>query len=269
MKEKDITFMEIFRSTGKWILIGAVIPVSVVIIYLIFFSQKQNFTNSIDMKFSWIPPGEFIMGSHPDEPERDNDEAQHKVIITKGFYMLTTEVTNAQWYSVMENIPSVWKQPQRPVEKVSWDDIQVFIKKLNEKEKTSIYRLPTEAEWEYACRAGNSTAWYCGDTDENLGDYAWFNINSGFHTNLVARKLPNAWGLYDMHGNVWEWCSDNYGEYPNETVTDPKGTASGSDKVARGGCWLGSSVHNRSATRLNLGKDRKGNLTGFRIVAEK
>jgi len=269
MEETDITFTEIFKNTGKWILIGAVFPILAIIIYLIFFNQAQSFTNSIDMIFTWIPSGEFIMGSPPDEPERDNDETQHKVIISKGFYMLTTEVTNAQWYIVMGDIPSVWKQPQRPVEGVNWDDIQVFIRKLNEKDKTAIYRLPTEAEWEYSCRAGNSSAWHCGDNDEVLRDYAWFNINSGFQTNLVAQKLPNVWGLYDMHGNVWEWCSDTYGAYPKGTVTDPTGATSGDTKVVRGGCWLGASIHNRSATRLDLSTDRKGNLSGFRLVAER
>jgi formylglycine-generating enzyme required for sulfatase activity len=199
-------------------------------------SVPDKFTNSIGMKFVLIPAGEFTMGSPENEQGRDSNEPQHKVKITKPFYMQTTEVTQAQWKAVMGNNPSYFKGNDLPVETVSWDDAQEFIKKLSAKEGVK-YRLPTEAEWEYACRAGSTTKFYFGEDESKLDEYAWYHNNSDGKTHPVGQKKPNAWGLYDMHGNVWEWCQDWYGAdyYKNSPAEDPQGPASAESRVLRGG----------------------------------
>jgi len=151
------------------------------------------------------------------------------------------------------------------VETVSWDDATEFCKKLSEKTRQAV-RLPTEAEWEYACRAGSKTRFCFGDADEGLGDYAWYRANSGRTTHPVGQKKPNAWGLYDMHGNVWEWCADWYGDYPNGAVTDPQGPASGTYRVLRGGAWRGNSDFCRSANRGSGTPGGRSRIFGFRVV---
>ncbi|MEK7414580.1 MAG: formylglycine-generating enzyme family protein [Planctomycetota bacterium] len=161
------------------------------------------------MKLVHIPSGEFLMGSPETEKDREpNEGPQHKVIITKAFYMGSTEVTQAQWKTVMESHHSTFTGDQLPVETVSFAQCQKFINKLSAKEGKA-YRLPTEAEWEYACRAGSTARFAFGDRDEDLKDYAWFGA---FKMYPVAQKKANAWGLYDMHGNVWEFCQDWYDE---------------------------------------------------------
>ena len=172
-------------------------------------------TNSIGMKLVLIPAGEFLMGSpESDSDAPDEEKPQHKVRISKPFYLGVTEVTQEQYERVMGENPSRFKgDPQRPVEKVSWEDAVAFCRKLSEKEGRT-YRLPTEAEWEYACRAGSQTKWSFGDDDSALKEYAWYLDNADSTTHPVAQKKPNAWGLYDMHGNVWEWCQDWYGDVP-------------------------------------------------------
>jgi formylglycine-generating enzyme required for sulfatase activity len=221
-------------------------------------SGKENaaletaITNSIGMKFVLIQAGEFQMGSPDNEKDRQSDEGpQHKVKITKPFYMQTTEVTQAQWKAVMGNNPSNFKGDDLPVERVCWEDAQEFIKKLSTKEGLK-YRLPTEAEWEYSCRAGSTTRFCFGDDESKLGDYAWYDKNSGNKTHPVGTKKPNAWGLYDMHGNVWEWCQDWYDEnyYKNSPAEDPQGPANGEFRVLRGGCWYNYVRLCRSAYRL-------------------
>jgi formylglycine-generating enzyme required for sulfatase activity len=195
------------------------------------------------MKMILIPAGEFMMGSPETEPERYNNESLHKVILGKGFYMQTTAVTQSQWKAVMGDNPSCFSDCVRcPVESISWNDAQEFIKKLNLIEKTDIYRLPTEAEWEYACRAGTDTAYCFGDNPQELEEYGWYEKNS-YGTNPVAQKKPNAWGLYDMHGNVWEWCYDCYCDYCSGNVAD------GSYRVIRGGAWNRAARDCRSAYR--------------------
>ena len=154
----------------------------------------QEMTNSIGMKFTWIPPGSFTMGSPPNEKERNPDETQHRVALTKGFWMGVYLVTQAQWQAVMKNNPSYFKGEDRPVESISWEDCQEYCRKLSAQEHKT-YRLPTEAEWEYACRAGTTTAYCFGDEDDRLGDYAWFRGNSGSQTHPVGQKKPNAWGF--------------------------------------------------------------------------
>ncbi|MCP4104022.1 MAG: SUMF1/EgtB/PvdO family nonheme iron enzyme [Desulfobacteraceae bacterium] len=232
---------------------------------------KKNFTNSLKMKFVYIKPSTFMMGSPESEKGRYYDEIQHQVTLTKGFYMQTTEVTQGQWKEVMGNNPSSFKDcgDNCPVENVSWNDVQDFIKKLNKKGE-GVYRLPTEAEWEYAARAGSITAFVNGDItneecdDPKLDKIGWYCGNSGEKTHPVAQKQHNTWGLYDMHGNVWEWCQDTYNSYPSSAVTDPVNTK-GSYRVGRGGSWGNNAGYCRSAPRDYYSPDYRDSVLGFRL----
>ena len=154
----------------------------------------------------------------------------------------------------------------RPVERVSWEDTQGFIRKLNMREGRARYRLPTEAEWEYACRAGSQTSYSFGDAPPQLDAYGWYADNSGEMTHPVGQRKPNTWGLYDMHGNVWEWVQDWYGAYAPEPVTDPQGPASGSERVFRGGSWVNPAMGCRSAFRYRLAPGRRFDYLGFRLL---
>jgi formylglycine-generating enzyme required for sulfatase activity len=229
-------------------------------------------TNSIGMEFVLIPAGEFEMGSPSDEEGRlDTEEPVHHVNIEKAFYMCKYEVTQKQWREIMADNPSHFKGDDLPVEMVSWDDVQEFIKKLNEKEGTDKYRLPSEAEWEYACRAGTSTRYSLGDDESKLGDYAWYYANSGDNTHPVGQKKSNSWGLYDMHGNVWEWVQDSGHEDYNGAPTDGSAWESeyyGALRVFRGGCWYDFAGDCRSAIRLHLVPRLRGYHLGFRILKE-
>ncbi len=219
-------------------------------------------------KFVLIPSGTFIMGSPSDERGRLEDETPHQVTITKLFYMQTTEVTQGQWTKVMGENPSYFKDcgDNCPVEEVSWNDTQSFIAKLNSMENTDKYRLPTEAEWEYAARAGSQNERY-GD----ISDIAWYDSNSGGKTHPVAQKKSNTFGLYDMLGNVWEWCNDWYAHYPLGHVTDPIGPSSGPSsgmwQVVRGASWADNVWNVRTAYRYsgNLPGIPRGGV-GFRLV---
>ncbi len=243
-------------------------------------------TNALGMKFVLIPAGTFTMGSPSNELMREYDERQHRVTISKSFYMQTTEVTQGQWHEVMGSTPSHFKNcgDNCPVENVSWDDAQKFIRKLNQREGTNKYRLPTEAEWEYACRAGSLTAFangsitetLCGH-DPNLDAMGWYCGNSGEwpqgccgepdrRTHPVAQKKTNAWGLYDMHGNVGEWCQDWYGNYPSGHVTDPAGPSSGQYRVLRGGSWRIDAWFSRSAYRGRENPGWRTYILGFRVA---
>jgi formylglycine-generating enzyme required for sulfatase activity len=227
-------------------------------------------TNSIGMKLRLIPAGKFMMGSPGTESYRSDNETQHRVSITKPFYMGETEVTQEQYQKVMGTNPSQYKGPQNPVEKVSWAEAVEFCRKLSampaEKTAGHVYRLPTEAEWEYACRSGTTTAYGFGDDASRLGDYGWFEDNSDSKTHPVGEKKPNAWGLYDMHGNVWEWCQDRYGAYPSGSATDPTGATSGSNRVYRGGSWYGSARNCRSADRYWSTPEGRDYDLGFRVL---
>jgi formylglycine-generating enzyme required for sulfatase activity len=179
-------------------------------------------------------------------------------------------VTQAQWEAVIRNNPSGFKGADLPVEQVSWDDAMAFCRRLTERERAAgrlpdgyVYTLPTEAQWEYACRAG-TTGPYAGDG--NLDDMGWYSQNSGNTTHPVGQKRPNAWGLYDMHGNVWEWCRDWYGNYPGGLVRDPTGPASGSYRVNRGGCWNYPATECHSASRYFLGPGDRLYFFGFRLA---
>lgn len=283
---------------------------------------SKEITNSIGMKLVLIPKGTFQMGSpieedgadndeeqlvSPIEDEgADNDEEQHQVTISKDYYLGVTEVTQGQYEKVMGTNPSYFQKrvirksdsSMYPVEQVSWEDAVEFCKRLSdfpeEKKAGRVYRLPTEAEWEYACRAGSKTAYGFGASSKSLGNYAWFENNSGIKeldsdallakmknntgeysdtllsagcaTHPVGEKKPNAWGLYDMHGNVWEWCSDWYGDYPKSAVNDPTGAKEGSNRVRRGGSWYSEAAYCRSALRYRFYPSSRINDIGFRVA---
>ncbi|MDR1493276.1 MAG: formylglycine-generating enzyme family protein [Planctomycetaceae bacterium] len=231
--------------------------------------------NGVEYAFRQSPPGNFKIGSPSDESNRGNDEKQHEATLTHGFWMGETEVTQEQWESVMGNNPSHFKGGQLPVESVSWNDCQDYIKKLNDL-VSSDYRfsLPTETQWEYVCRAGTTTVYSFGDSREELKEYAWFgayHVEDGLKassektTNVVGQKKSNVWGLYDMHGNVWEWCNDWYGDYPSGSVTNPTGATSGSDRVVRGGGGNNGARCCRSAFRSYSAPDDRLNSLGLRL----
>jgi sulfatase modifying factor 1 len=243
-------------------------------------ASEKVFRNSLGMEFALIPAGTFIMGSPPDEPHRSKSEVQHPVTISRPFYMQTTEVTLKQWWAVMGKrlFGRRTGTDDMPVTRVSWYDCMKFIEKLNA-QKEGVYRLPTEAEWEYACRAGTITAYSWGNRiDCTRAMYGNNSRKSGECLEHVkSRGLavdgrapvksypPNAWGLYDTHGNVWEWCINWHGDYPARAVTDPLGPDSGTRKIRRGGSWFGDGYLCRSANR-NFGHPAsRYRTTGFRL----
>jgi len=232
------------------------------------------YKNSIGMKFVKIEPGEFLMGSPANEGGRSDDEKQHQVTIRKRFYLGATEVTQDQWRAVMGTTvrqqrdkanpewPLCGEEGSCPMYYVSWQEAVEFCKKLSEKEGRT-YRLPTEAEWEYACRAGTSGR-YAG----KLEDIAWYFGNSGSKTHPVAAKKPNAWGLYDMHGNVWEWCQSAYKEYPYDADDGRNAYNTDVIRVYRGGCWGIIPRGCRSAFRLWITPDYRYFYLGFRVCLD-
>ncbi len=209
--------------------------------------QDKTFTNSIGMEFVLIPAGKFRMGFFA-----TGYDMRREATSPRPFYLGKYPVTQAQWQAVMRENPSSFKRMDHPVECVSWEDAQAFIAKLNTDEGHDRYRLPTEAEWEYACRAGGETMWCFGDDVERLGDYAWFLDNAGRETHPVGQKLPNAWGLHDMHGNVLEWVQDS--------------DHSGVFRVARGGSYLLAPGCCRSGDKILSGPDLRGDMYGFRLA---
>lgn len=210
------------------------------------------------MEFVCIPAGEFSMGSNFGEAD---EKPVHPVTISRSFELGKFEVTQAQWEAITRSNRSQFKGPNLPVENVSWDDVQGFIEMLNQRDSKYVYRLPTEAEWEYAARAGSK-----GEYAGVLDSLAWYDGNSGGTTHSVGQKQPNAWGLFDMHGNVWEWCQDFYGDYPCGAVTDPTGIASGSLRVNRGGSWNSPAANCRSASRLHSSPGDRAYYLGFRLL---
>lgn len=249
---------------------------------------NHNYINSFQMIFNPIPAGKLAMGSNPShEPYRHSDETKHHVTISEPFYMQTTEVTQEQWASVIQqaenkgilNVGELNKTPSYftgcihcPVEQVSWNDVQTFIRALNQLGEGT-YHLPTEAQWEYAARAGSEASFENGavtadscQPDPNLDTMGWYCHNSDRITHKVAQKPPNPWGLYDMLGNVWEWCQDWYGHYPPGPLTDPTGPPQGSMRVLRGGCWGSLAWYCRSAERNSDLPDLRHGCFGFRLV---
>jgi formylglycine-generating enzyme required for sulfatase activity len=236
--------------------------------------SPKGIINSIGMQLVLIPKGTFQMGSPVEDTKRESDEEQHEVTISKDYYLGMTEITQGQYEEVMGTNPSQdirnRDSSMHPVDNVSWDDAIEFCKKLSEfpweKKAGRVYRLPTEAEWEYACRAGSRTRFSCGDSLRSIYEHAWYGDNSGSQTNLVGQKKPNPWGLYDMHGNVSEWCSDWYGDYPKGACTDPTGARDSGLRVVRGGSRIYDVSICRSAKRewrLPWYSDLR---TGFRVA---
>jgi len=234
----------------------------------------ENWTNELGMTFVLIQPGIFEMGSSESENGRRSDEDQHSVTLTTPFYMQTTEVTQGQWRAIMGNNPSNYSGcgDNCPVENISWEDAQKFIEKLNLYENTNRYHLPTEAQWEYAARAGTSTALANGNIvetkcslDSNLNAMGWYCGNADNKTHPVGQKQANAWGLYDMHGNVWEWCKDWYDLYTTNPVTDPEGLSSGPYRVSRGGSCKDYAMYCRSACR-GYSPDYRDYPIGLRLL---
>ena len=225
--------------------------------------------------FRWIAPGRFLMGSPLDEPERYADEVQHEVTLRHGFWLADTACTQAFWQAVAGSNPSSFgDDPRNPVEQVSWDDVQAFIVELERRLPGLPVRLPTEAEWEYACRAGTTTPSSFG---ENIspelvnydGNYPYAGAEKGLYrekTVPVASLPANPWGLYEMHGNVWEWCADWYGDYRTEAQVDPQGPQTGDDRVLRGGSWSNFGRYVRSARRRRYGPGERFDRSGFRLA---
>ncbi|HRI63733.1 MAG TPA: formylglycine-generating enzyme family protein [Polyangium sp.] len=219
----------------------------------------------------WIPPGSFMMGSPENEVGRFIDEFQHRVELTQGVWLGNTPVTQALWEAVMGTNPSLFKDPMCPVETVTWEDCQTFYRQLNQCVVGLEARLPTEAEWEYSCRAGTTTSTWIGDLvqaedTQRLESIGWFGANSGGRTNPVAQKPANPWGLYDMFGNVWEWCLDWYSQYDVTTILNPAGLYMGTRHVLRGGSWDSITRLIRSANRYAYRPGRRFANFGFRLA---
>lgn len=243
-------------------------------------------TPGLSATFVRIPHGTFNMGSPESESGRYKDETLHSVTISRDFEMGATDVTQLQWFLVMGYNPSYHKSqqyckddyieingtaicPNNPVEQVSWDDAQSFIQKLNAGNDGYAYRLPTEAEWEYAARAGSQAAYSFGDDVGRLRDYAWYSDNNDNQSHAVGCRNANAFGLYDMYGNVWQWVQDFYDYYPNSSVTDPSGASSGSERAGRGCGFFLSARHCRSASRSYGVVNARYDTVGFRLVRTK
>ena len=237
--------------------------------------------NGVKMTLKYVKAGTFTMGSPSSEKDRYDSESQHRVTLTKDYWLGETEVTQEQYKAVMGRNPSYFsKGGKYPVETVSWKDAMAFCKRLTKAERANgnlpdgyEYTLPTEAQWEYACRAGTTTPFSFGSTLNYRanydGNYPYGNVGKDRYlecTAEVGSYAPNDWGLYDMHGNVEEWCRDWYGDYPGGAVTDPQGPSSGSDRVIRGGSWLNRAVECRSASRSLNGPSYRNNHNGFRVA---
>lgn len=262
--------MEIQKITRKtFYLFGIVCTFSFLTFQVV---QANEYVTFRGIRFVKIEPGCFEMGR--DKNFKDSLQAElptHKVCIQKGFYLGETEVTQDQWEDVMGSNPSKFKLRNNPVERVTWNDVQEFIQKLNQLEGQNVYRLPTEAEWEYAARAGTRSVYYYGNDEENLHKYAWFG-NEGYRgsSKEVAKKKPNPWGLYDMEGNVWEWVQDWYsdGYYAASPMNDPKGPEGGQYRVYRGGSWVSKAFNLRSALRYSGLPVTRSSDIGFRLLRE-
>ena len=226
--------------------------------------------HGIPLDFCWIPAGEFWMGSSFEEEGRAPMESyRHRVRLTRGFWMGRYPVTQEQWKQIMGDNPSNFQGRRLPVEQVNWGDCQGFIQALNRLLQTHHLQaaLPTEAQWEYACRAGTQTRYYWGNAAEDLARAGWFAGNSGSKTHEVGRKLGNRWGLHDMHGNVWQWCQDWLDDYPRDAVVDPMGPGTGERRAMRGGSWSSDAEVCRDACRFCYPPKYRLFTAGLRIVA--
>jgi len=234
---------------------------------------NTNFTNETKIalhpaepEMVFVKGGTFMMGATPEQgDECYTDEYPAHEVMVSDFHIGKYEVTQAQWKAIMGNNPSYFKGEELPVEKVSWDEVQVFIRKLNALTGKE-YRLPTEAEWEFAARGGNKSKGYKYSGSNNVGDVAWFEDNSGKQTHPVGTKSPNELDIYDMSGNVWEWCSDWYGKYSSDVETNPQGPVSGSRRVARGGGWYYRTGRMRVSNRDGIVPVYRSYYLGFRLA---
>ncbi|MEK7795575.1 MAG: SUMF1/EgtB/PvdO family nonheme iron enzyme [Candidatus Hydrogenedentota bacterium] len=255
-----------FKSMPLWGGLAIAIVIAGAAGALFLSKSDEGFGSTVFTKddFAWIAPGAYLMGSPTNEIGRNDDENQHEAVISKGFWMGRLEVTQAQWIDVLGSNPSFFVGENLPVDSVSWEDVQAFLVLLNEREGTK-FRLPSEAEWEYACRAGSATAFSFGESPSQLDGYGWYVDNSARMTHPAGSKVANAWGLHDVHGNVWEWCQDLAGAYPIGAVTDPIGAESGPHRVGRGGSFGVGAPNCRSADRSASVPTTKGPDLGFRI----
>ncbi|MEJ2552679.1 MAG: formylglycine-generating enzyme family protein [Gammaproteobacteria bacterium] len=264
------------RTSGLHIVIPVAVVIAVAVILVMVpdlrrentsASNPGEITNSIGMKLMAIPGGSFLMGGDPKDDIAD--ELPPHTVKVAPFYLGKYEVTQAQWQAVMGENPSTYKHPLRPVDQVTWLEVQAFIDKLNRMEGTSLYRLPSEAEWEYAARAGTTTKWFFGDDKQSLGRYAWFGQHGDdIGTRPVGHGEPNPWGLYDMYGNVWEWVADcwhdNYQNAPQDGSVWSGGDCS--RRIVRGGAWNSPALYARSAVRGSSPPQMNDPSNGFRLA---
>ena len=285
----QIQWVNAFGDTNAWtVLTNVVLPSDPFVFYdTISPPGSQRFYRSVVLGgarpqapagFVWLPAGRFTMGSPDSEQDRDGHEGPQTVVtLSSGFFLCSHLVTQGEYTALIGSNPSYFPgDPGRPVERVSWDDAVAYCAALTAQERAAgrlptgySYRLPTEAQWEYAARAGTTTRFSFGDDPDytKLADYAWYLANSGGTTHPVATKKANRWGLYDMYGNVWEWCSDWYaGSYSGGSVIDPTGAATGSLRVARGGGFYFLARYCRSAYRSSLDPESRYTGIGFRVV---
>jgi len=225
----------------------------------------------LKIRFRWCPPGSFSLGSISTSEKHLLNEGPVDVTFSKGFWIQETELAQHQYEQLMGANPSFYKGPENPVDSVTWNEAVEFCRRLSElppeKKAGNLFRLPTEAEWEYACRAGTTTEFSFGDDESLMDRFAWYNANSNRTTHPVGEKKPNAWGLCDMHGNVAEWCHDFYGEYPQEAVIDPRGPESGEKRTLRGGGWFFLPMFARAAHRDAYIPSARYVGLGFRLLA--
>jgi len=232
-------------------------------------AAQKTYTNSIGMEFILIPAGDSIR-KMPDTRNVFDEVTPGKAVtitISEPYYLGKYEVTQEQWYAIMGSNPAKFKGRHNPMERISWNDIQNFIRTLNEKEGHNRYRLPTEAEWEHAARAGTSTKWFFGTNEDTFGEYSWHKDNSGRKTHPVGQKKPNPWGLYDIYGNVSELVHDWYEKYPENNQIDPSGPPSGSERIVRGGNWFVIPGICNSEHRVGRKPDSRNDAdVGFRLL---
>ena len=230
-------------------------------------AQRDRVLSELEANMVWVEGGTFTMGATPEQgSDAESDEKPAHQVTLSGFYICKYEVTQELWQAVMGSNPSFFKgNLSRPVEEVSWDDCQIFISKLNSLTGKR-YRLPTEAEWEYAARGGNRSRGYKYSGSDNLGSVTWYTDNSGSTTHPVGQKSPNELGLYDMSGNVWEWCYDWYGSYSSGSQTNPTGSSSGSNRVYRGGGWFDNARFCRVSYRYSFTPSLRSSHLGLRLA---
>ena len=260
------------KKTKLWVFTACAV-IGIAVGFLAFRSGEPTSTeqsdSTLDIPMVYVEGGTFTMGASADDSEADVWEKPAHRVTVSSFYIGKYEVTQAQWKAVMGTNPSLFKGDNLPVEQVSWNDVQEFIRKLNA-QTGKTYRLPTEAEWEFAARGGNSSRGYKYSGSNDIGSVAWYKSNSNSQTHPVGTKAPNELGIYDMTGNVWEWCSDWYSSsyYSNSPSTNPKGPTSGSRRVLRGGSWFSSAGDCRVSSRVTCNLDSGRGDIGFRLVLD-